>query len=89
MAVAPPTSVLDTVRQLGNSLSRLSELPKPSFWVDFDAEADVLYVTFKKPQQATDSLMMDDEGVLLSYRGEDLVGITLLDATKRAAEQSG
>jgi len=29
-------------------------------WIDYDKEADVLYISFKKPQQANDSVMEED-----------------------------
>ena len=50
--------------------------------LDYDREADVLYISLKKPQKATDSEMLED-GVLLRYRDEELVGITILDVSKR------
>ena len=53
------------------------------FWVDYDAEADVLYASLKRPQKATDSVMTDN-GVLLRYRGDQLVGVTILEALARA-----
>ncbi|MEK9137312.1 MAG: DUF2283 domain-containing protein, partial [Bacteroidota bacterium] len=45
-------------------------------------EADVLYVSFKRPQKATNSKMQEN-GMLLRYRGKEIVGITVLDASKR------
>ena len=42
----------------------------------------MLYLSFEKPQKATDSEMRDD-GVLLRYKREKLVGITILEASKR------
>lgn len=52
------------------------------FSIDYDQEADVLYISFDRPQQATDSEMTDD-GFIMRYRGEQLVGITVLDASTR------
>ena len=57
-------------------------------WVDYDEEADVLYIGFDRPQKATDTEMTDD-GLLLRYRGEDLVGITVLNASTRDQEARG
>ena len=54
------------------------------FWIDYDADADVLYISFQHPQQATNT-EMTDEGILVRYRGKDLVGITILDASTRHA----
>ena len=56
--------------------------PKNKVWIDYDKEADVLYLSFEKPQKATDSEMRDD-GVLLRYKRDKLVGITILEASKR------
>jgi hypothetical protein len=35
--------------------------PHRFLWSSYDAEADVLYINFKKPAQATDSELTDDE----------------------------
>jgi len=45
-------------------------------WIDYDAEADVLYVSFRKPQQATDSEL--DDNVVHHYRDGELVGVTVV-----------
>jgi len=50
--------------------------------VSYDREADVVYVNFKKPSHATDS-ELTDEDVILRYEGEDLVGLTILQASQR------
>jgi uncharacterized protein YuzE len=60
-------------------------LPARRFSVDFDEEADVLYINFAHPQRATDTQMTED-GLLMRYRGEELVGITILEASTRARE---
>jgi uncharacterized protein YuzE len=60
----------------------LLKFPKKRVWFDYDKEADVLYLSFEKPQKATDSEMRDD-GVLLRYKRDKLVGITILEASKR------
>ncbi|HHT9145649.1 MAG: DUF2283 domain-containing protein [Candidatus Brocadiaceae bacterium] len=56
-------------------------LKMPSKWVDYDDEADVLYISFKKPQQANDSIMEDD--IVFHYHNDDLVGLTILHAKGR------
>ena len=66
------------------SLPHLLRLPSKQMWLDFDEEADVLYVSFERPQGATDTELTDD-GVLMRYRGGQLVGMTVLNARKRAA----
>lgn len=73
------------VRELLRSLPHLLRLPSKQMWFDFDEEADVLYVSFERPQGATDS-ELDEDGVLMRYRGNQLVGVTILNARKRIAD---
>jgi uncharacterized protein YuzE len=61
----------------------VAELGDEDVWLSYDREADVLYVSFGHRQEATDTVELDDIGVLLRYRGRKLVGITVLDASKR------
>ena len=56
--------------------------PHRFLWSSYDAEADVLYVNFKKPSVATDSELTDDD-VIIRYEGEELIGLTILHASKR------
>jgi len=56
--------------------------PQNYLWSSYDAEADVLYINFKKPSHATDSELTDDD-VILRYEGDVIVGITILHASKR------
>jgi len=70
------------VVDLLESLPHVLRLPSKKVWFDFDEEADVLYVSFERPQGATDSELTDD-GVLLRYRGDELVGVTIMNAKKR------
>ena len=58
----------------------LQRLPARQVWMDYDVEGDVLYLSFAMPQQATDSVMGED-GNVYHYRGERLVGITILHAS--------
>ena len=60
----------------------LLRFPKEKVWVDYDKEADVLYLSFERPQKATDSEMLDN-GVLLRYKDDKLVGMTIMEASKR------
>lgn len=60
----------------------LAQFPVRKLWLDYDEEADVLYVSFQRPQNATDSQMRDD-GVLLRYRDGELVGVTIFDVSTR------
>ena len=59
----------------------LLQLPSPQVWIDYDPEGDVLYLSFARPQQATDSVMGED-GNVYHYRGEQLVGVTIPHASQ-------
>lgn len=56
--------------------------PQRYLWSSYDEEADVLYVSFKKPSHATDSELTDDD-VIIRYEGENIIGLTILHASKR------
>jgi uncharacterized protein YuzE len=62
--------------------AHLARVGAPHLWFDYDAEADALYVNFQKPQRATESELLDN-GVIVRYRGEKLVGMVIFDASKR------
>ena len=71
-----------SLSEVVHTVPHLVKFPAKRFWVDYDEEADVLYISINRPQNATDSKMLDN-GVLLRYRDKKLVGITILDASKR------
>lgn len=60
----------------------VNRAPHHAVWLTYDAEADTLYVNFKKPSFATDSEMTNDD-VILRYEGEKIIGFTVLHASKR------
>jgi len=51
-------------------------------WIDYDAEADVLYVSFCEPQRATDNELHDD-GIIVHRHGKKVIGLTIQDASTR------
>lgn len=56
--------------------------PHRYLWSSYDAEADVLYINFKKPSHATDSELTDDD-VIIRYEDDKIVGLTVLYASTR------
>jgi uncharacterized protein YuzE len=72
-----PTEIADFLSILPAAL-RVPE----GFWTTYDAEADVVYVNFKKPAQATDSELRDDD-IIVRYDGAEIVGVTILHASRR------
>ena len=79
-AVAPATH--DFVRRCSAMVSDLVELPARSMWVDYDEEADVLYMSFRRPQRATKTVELDGD-ILVRTDGSEVVGVTVLNARAR------
>jgi uncharacterized protein YuzE len=68
-----------------NNLSLVPALlstPHRELWSSYDAEADVLYLNFKKPSDASDSELTDDD-VIIRYQGNEVIGLTVLHASQR------
>ena len=58
------------------------KLPQTRMWLDYDAEVDVLYLHFAEKPASTHSEMRDD-GIILDYQDDTLVGLTILEASQR------
>ena len=56
--------------------------PHRYLWSSYDDEADTLYISFEKPSHATDSEITDDD-VIIRYEGDEVIGLTVLHASKR------
>lgn len=75
MAVATPQDYL-------GMLSAVRNAPDAYLWSSYDADADVMYINFKKPSHATDSELTDDD-IIVRYEGDQVIGYTILHASKR------
>ncbi len=64
------------------AVPRLVDLPAKKMWIDYDQEADVLYLSFRRPQKASDSELRQD-GIIIHRSGKQIVGITVLEASTR------
>lgn len=62
--------------------SDISKLPLEHMWIDYDREADVLYLSFRRPQRATKTIETDDD-ILIRKDDDKIVGITILNASAR------
>ncbi len=60
----------------------VKQTPKGYLWTSYDAEADTLYINFKKPSHATDSEMTDDD-VIVRLEDDEVIGLTVLHASQR------
>jgi len=75
MAMIDPKEFLKLAPTILKSPGRL-------LWTRYDQDADVLYMNFRKPSIATDSELTDDD-VIIRYSGDEIVGLTILHASKR------
>ena len=50
------------------SVPCLLKMPSNRIWIDYDEDADVLYISFQKPQHADESEMKDN--IILSLSGQ-------------------
>ena len=72
----------NNIEYLFKATANFIKLPKTKMWLDYDAEADVLYLHFEEKPLSTHSEMRDD-GIILDYDDDRLVGMTVLEASSR------
>ncbi len=72
------------VDEVAKFVPQILHLGPRHMWIDYDEEADVLYISFRKPQDADDSELRDD-GIIVRYKGKEVVGLTILNAKRRKA----
>jgi len=74
------------IHQIQNSLSGLFPLmekqKKRHLVIDYDKEADVLYLSFDLPQKADETEFFSDD-ILIRKKSNKVVGLTLLNFKKK------
>lgn len=71
------------IQQYLQVLPVIKRAPQQAVWLSYDLEADVLYINFKKPSQATDSELTDDD-VIVRYEDNEVIGFTVLHVSQRS-----
>lgn len=62
----------------------VKDLPKRSFLLLFDPEADVLYIDFYNPPKSSEDSELTDDDIVIRYGDTDeVVGLTVLHTSKR------
>jgi uncharacterized protein YuzE len=62
----------------------LRNLPKHSFQLVYDDEADVVCIDFYNPPKSSDDTELTDDDVIIRYgESEEIVGLTILNASNR------
>jgi uncharacterized protein YuzE len=71
-----------SMNYLFKATANFIKLPQRKMWLDYDAEADVLYLHFEEKPSSTHSEMRED-GIIVDYRDDIPVGLTILEASMR------
>lgn len=74
------TISLDSIMKF---VPQVLQLQQKNIWLSYDEEADVLYLNFKKPSHADDTELLDND-VIVRYEGDEIVGMTVLNASKKS-----
>jgi len=70
------------LEQVLNVVPQVLQLHQNNIWFSYDEEADVLYLNFKKPSHADDSELLDND-VIVRYENNEIVGMTIMNASKK------
>lgn len=73
--------IINSGKIAASDLVRLAQYGNNKLFVDYDKEADVLYVSFGKPQKADDAIQGKD-GIIKRKKGNKIVGLTILNASR-------
>jgi uncharacterized protein YuzE len=78
----------NSMKYLFHATANFIKLPMTKMRLDYDKEADVLYLHFEEVPSPTHS-EMEDNGIIPDYREDTLVGMTILEASRRSSVESG
>ena len=70
------------LEQVMTFVPQVLQLHQNNIWLSYDEEADVLYLNFKKPSHADDSELLDND-ILVRYENDEIVGLTVMNASKK------
>jgi uncharacterized protein YuzE len=82
MATIATKRSVDFVSNCVALATKMLRLSAQHVWLDYDKEADVLYMSFRKPQRATETIEFGDD-ILIRKDGRDIVGLTIMNASRR------
>ncbi|MBC8388581.1 MAG: DUF2283 domain-containing protein [Actinobacteria bacterium] len=66
------------LKKVINIIPQLLDIPYKRMWYSYDEEADILYLNFKKPSHADDSIITEDD-IITRYEKGKVVGITIIN----------
>jgi uncharacterized protein YuzE len=80
MATSVATDIQDIRAKCIAMMHDILQLQEKSVWLDYDQEADVLYVSFRKPQRPKKTIEIDED-FLVRKDGDKIVGVTIMNAS--------
>ncbi len=60
---------------------KLAKYSNDQLFIDYDKEADVLYISFGKPQKADDSVHKEGD-IIERKKDKKIIGLTILNASR-------
>lgn len=73
--------IINSSKLVVADLVQLARFGSDKLFIDYDKEADVLYVSFGKPQKADDATQGKD-GIIRRKKGNKVIGLTILNASR-------
>ena len=86
MAASVATEIQDIRAKCIAMMHDVLQLQEKSVWLDYDQEADVLYMSFRKPQRAKKTIEIDND-FLVRKDGDKIVGVTIMNASSHGANK--
>jgi uncharacterized protein YuzE len=84
--VTTPLNLLKIPAYL-NLANATKTLPKRNVWTFYDVEADVLYINFHQPALVSDDSELTEEGILIRYQNDEIIGLTILNVSRNDPDQ--
>ena len=66
-----------------DAIPAVLQAPHRSMQCTYDEPADVIYMNFEPGAEATDSELGPDD-IIVRYRGEEIIGLTIIHASSRS-----
>lgn len=73
--------VINSSKMAVADLIQMARFGNDKLFIDYDEEADVLYVSFGKPQKAANATQGKD-GIIRRKKDNKVVGLTILNASR-------
>lgn len=71
-----------------NLVNAIQSIPKKDTWTFYDVEADVLYINFHQPALIADDSELTEDGILIRYQNDEIIGLTILNVSHFQAKSS-